>query len=85
MKRKRVLLKDNSSLDEEEEEREADTVSDTEDSSQTTNNSVTTPSVVFDKPFKEWFDPDGFSDSRSAGTALFELLIKPYPVEKFYK
>ena len=33
--------------------------------------------------FFELFDPESFYDSRASARALFEMLIKPCPVDKF--
>ena len=39
----------------------------------------------FSTPFKLLFNPDNYDDSREAAKALFELLIQPYPIDKFYR
>ena len=36
-------------------------------------------------PFKELFLLDQYKDSRSSARALFELLIQPYPSDKFFR
>lgn len=39
----------------------------------------------FNTPFKLLFNPDNYDDSREAAKALFELLIQPYNIDKFYR
>ncbi len=35
--------------------------------------------------FFELFDPESFDDSRASARALFEMLIKPCPVDTFFE
>lgn len=52
--------------------------------SNTQNNDLTSAAGL-EVPFYSQFNPELFADSRVAGNELFQMMIRPIPVEQFYR